>query len=160
MKNAFRKITTFMMAALLIASLPLTALATTSQSMVNDGSVSVLPDHNINVLPGFVMVSGGAPTPELSEETPEQEERGYFTVDGKWSQTGKDGTLTVTALASKSRLKITHWGIQGLLDTKVHTIVFVTDEAESTLNLEELKSDEVFCCTLRHNGEETSQELK
>ena len=165
LKNTFRRMVTFLIAALLIASLPLSALATNitqGNHIINNDLVDNVPGYVIN--PGKLTLGTVYYVVKEAEKTEEavaeEEERGYFTVDGKWSQTGKDGTLTVTALARKSRLKITHWGIEGLLDAKVQTLVFVTDQAESTLDLKELKSNNVVCCTLRHTGAETSQEIK
>ena len=81
-----------------------------------------------------------------------------FTVDRPWEETLKDGVLTVTV--DERAAILTYWlfGIQALVEQDVHTLVFVTEEAETVLDLQNwLNSNTAEGeYQIQHSGTETT----
>lgn len=81
----------------------------------------------------------------------------WFRVNARWSQSVKGGVLTVTSDEEDAVLTIKGWGIRGLRSRGIHTLVFVTAQAETTLDIAKLASE----CegadkyVLTHTGTET-----
>lgn len=65
----------------------------------------------------------------------------YFTVNSAWRQSKEDGVLTVTSDEENAALTIRGWGIRGLRSRGIHTLVFVTAQAETTLDIAKLASE-------------------
>ena len=64
-----------------------------------------------------------------------------FTVSENYTKTEKDGVLTVTVRGEEAELEITVSGIKKLIADGIHTLVFVTDQAETKVDLKELVKD-------------------
>lgn len=87
-------------------------------------------------------ISDGGVTPSASAAPAEPtEQNSWFTVDARWSQRIEDGVLTVTSNEADAVLTIRGWAIRGLHSTGIHTLVFVTAQAETTLDIAKLASE-------------------
>ena len=64
-----------------------------------------------------------------------------FTVDHPWEENLEDSVLTVTVDESAAILSYWLFGIQALVEQDVHTLVFVTAEAETVLDLNQWLSE-------------------
>lgn len=102
------------------------------------------------------IVAGGSDAPAQTAEG-----SGWFTVDAPWGQRLQDGVLTVTSGREDAVLTIKGWGIRGLHSSGIHTLVFVTANAESTLDIAKLAAEcegaDVYVLT--HTGDKTELTL-
>lgn len=101
------------------------------------------PNGSVNGVPGtYVPPAPPAPT-------------GPFVLNRDYTQTKQDGVLTVTVKGEDAVLTIKTWGIEQLIAQGIHTLVLVTDKAETALDLNELVE---FPGTyvLKHKGTETT----
>lgn len=64
-----------------------------------------------------------------------------YTVSEDYTKTEKDGVLTITVMGEEAKLEITASGIRELIADGIHTLVFVTDNAETQVVLDELVKD-------------------
>ena len=84
-----------------------------------------------------------------------------FTVDEAWQQSVQSGVLTVTSRTEAATLTLWGWGTDMLLNSGIHTLTFVTDQAETTLDLAQLASGceggDVYVLT--HTGTQTTLTL-
>lgn len=123
------------------------------------GAEAVEPDiSNLSADGWYQAVSGEnyvAATPTAQAETVEQ--RGWFAVNARWSQSLQDGILTVTSSQVDAALNIKGWGIRGLHSSGIHTLVFVTAKAQTTLDIAKLAAecDGADVYILTHTGEKT-----
>lgn len=87
----------------------------------------------------------------------EVQQPGYFTVNSTWRQSKEDGVLTVTSHEEDASLTIQGWAIRGLHSSGIHTLVFVTAQAETTLDIAKLASECQAADTyvITHTGAET-----
>lgn len=78
-----------------------------------------------------------------------------FVLNKIYTQTEKDGVMTLTVKDEDAVLTIDAWGMKRLIAKGIHTIVLVTNKAETTLDLNELiQNPGVYM--LKHKGEETT----
>lgn len=123
------------------------------------GAEAVEPDiSNLSADGWYQAVSGEnyvAATPTAQAETVEQ--RGWFAVNARWSQSLQDGILTVTSSQVDAALNIKGWGIRGLHSSGIHALVFVTAKAQTTLDIAKLAAecDGADVYILTHTGEKT-----
>ena len=78
-----------------------------------------------------------------------------FVLNRAYTQTRQDGVLTLTVKGEDAMLTIKTWGMEQLIAQGIHTLILVTDKAETALDLNELLENP-GTYVLKHKGTETT----